>query len=286
MSIKLIVDSSADMPDYFIEKYDIKVVPLSIKFGDKEYADKVDLKPHEFYRLLEASDHTPITGQVTPIKFKKAFEQVLEDGDEAIVITISSNASGTMQSANIAKNELETDKITIIDSNSLCLGHSYIAILAAQMIEKGYTREEVEKEIVPYTNNKVEHLFCVNTLEYLVKGGRIKAYKAFFANVLNIKPILTVHDGITKPIGKVRSKKRIIPYYIDKIKKEMDTQTPFVLVGHSCDAAFAKKFVDKFKEELNFDKPIYIGEVGATIGTHSGPGVLSVFYLRKEGFDD
>ncbi len=284
MSIRVVVDSSADLPKYFIDKYKVKVVPLSIKFGEEEYYDKVNLSPSEFYKKLKESDDLPITGQVTPIQFKEAFEEILADGDEILVITIASNASGTMQSAHIAKNELETDKITIIDSNALFFGHSYITILACRMIRDGYSREEIEEKISKYTANKIEHLFTVDDTNALVKGGRIKAHTAFFANVLNIKPILSVHDGITYPIGKVRSRKRVIPYYIDKIKREMDPETDFMLVGHSCDLDFAKEFIKKFNEECDYDIDIYIGEIGATIGTHCGEGVLSIFYIKKDEF--
>ncbi len=285
MSIKVIIDSSADMPKRFIDKYDITVVPMSVKFGDKEYLDGVNLEASEFYRLLKEEKEVPITGQVTPILFEEAIKKLIDGGHEVIIITISANASGTIQSAYIAANELGTDKVTIIDSNSLCLGHSYITLIICEMIENGYTREQIEEEIKKYTNNKVEHLFSVDTLEYLVRGGRIKSYNAFIASILNIKPILNVHDGITQPIAKVRSRKRIIPYFIDRIKKEMDDDTPFLIVGHSCDLDFAEQFVEEFKKNIDFDKEIYIGEVGPTIGTHSGPGVLSVFYLKKDGLD-
>ncbi len=286
MSIRIIIDSSADMPQKFVDKYNIIQVPMAVNFGEDNYLDRVDIDANKFYKLLESSDIAPITGQVTPVFFRDVFEEVISNGDEAIVITISSNASGTFQSANIAASDFDENKISIIDSNSLCLGHSYIALLACEMIERGYDRERIVAEITPYTNNKIEHLFCVDTLDYLVKGGRIKAHKAFIANVLNIKPILNVHDGITQPISKVRSRKRIIPFYIDKIREEMDESTPFILVGHSCELEFAKKFIKALREELDFIKPIYIGEVGPTIGTHSGPGVLSVFYLKKEGKDE
>ncbi len=284
MSIRVVVDSSADLPKHFIDKYNVKLVPLSIKFGEEEYYDKVNLSPSEFYQKLRESDELPITGQVTPIQFKEVFEEILADGDEILFISIASNASGTMQSANIAKNELETDKITIVDSNSLFFGHSYITILACRMVEQGYTREEIADRLKKYTANKIEHLFTVDDMQALVRGGRIKAYKAFLANVLNIKPVLSVHDGITYPIGKVRSRKRIIPYYIDKVKREMDAETDFILVGHSCDLDFAEAFVKRFKEETDYDLDIYIGEIGATIGTHCGEGVLSIFYIKKDEF--
>ncbi len=286
MSIRIIVDSSADMPQEFVDKYNIIQVPLSVSFGEKTYLDRVDIDANKFYKLLASSDVLPVTSQVTPILFKEAFDKVISNGDEAIVITISSNASGTFQSANIAALDCDEDKISIIDSNGLCLGHSYIAILVCEMVEKGYTREQIVEEIMPYTQNRVEHLFCVDTLEFLVKGGRIKAHQAFIANILNIKPILNVHDGITQPISKVRSRKRIIPFYVDKISKEMDESTPFILVGHSCEPEFADRFVKTLKEQLKIEKPIYISEVGPTIGTHSGPGVLSVFYLKKEGSNE
>lgn len=281
MSIKIIVDSSSDLSGELINRYDFKIVPLSIHFGSEEYLDHIEITPEEFYNKLEIAEDLPTTSQVPPERFIDCMRPEIEAGNEIICITMGSGASGTCQSAHIAKEELKTDKIAIIDSNALCLGVSYIAIEVAKLVEKGKTVDEIIKEVEPLTHNRIEHLFCVDTLQFLRKGGRIKASKAVIAEILNIKPILNVKDAITQPIGKVRGRKKIIPYYISKLKSELDVDSDMILVAHSRDEAFANQLVNVIRTELNWEKEIFVSEVGATIGTHAGPGVLACFYKKK-----
>jgi len=280
--IQIVVDSSSDLPKEVIEKYKIDVVPLTVLFGNDEYRDGVDISSSEFYTLLTTGNIIPKTSQVTPEKFEESFRSHLERGDEVLCITIGSNASGTCQSAFIARDAVDPDKITVIDSNSLCMGTGYLAIMAAKMIDEGLSRDEIYKRLKPLTENRIEHLFCVDTTEYLRKGGRIRASKAIVAEILNIKPILNVKDAITEPIGKVRGRKKVIPYYLHHMETTMDFErNEFLSVTHSDDIEFAQEFVKAFIDKFNWKKPVYISELGATIGTHTGPGVLAAFYIKK-----
>ena len=281
MSVRIIVDSSADLPQSMIDKYDFKIIPLSVHFGEEEYLDSIDITSSQFYDKLKIAKTMPTTSQIPPERFIEYIQPELDAGNEVVVVTLGSNASGTCQSAHIAKSELDSDKITIIDSNALCLGVSYIAIEAAEMLKTGTKPEELEEGLKFLTDNGVEHLFCVDTLEFLRKGGRIKATQAVVAEILNIKPILNVKDAITQTIYKVRGRKKIIPYYIDKMRKEMDMSNTKILIGHSQDKAFADKLIKAIREDLGFDGEIIISEIGATIGTHAGPGVLACFYRKK-----
>ncbi len=283
MAIRLVVDSSSDLPASFIEEHEIVCVPLTVIFGQEEFRDKVDIAPSDFYKKLAHATEMPTTSQVQPERFIKAFQPILEMGDEILCITIGSSASGTCQSAFIAKDELDSDLIHVVDSNSLCMGTGYLAVIAANMIEEGFRIEEIIEAITPLTDNRIEHLFCVDTMEYLKRGGRVKASKAMVAELLNIKPILKARDAITEPIGKVRGRKKIIPYYLQHIENTMDMEaSPFLSVAHSEDEDFAKELIHAFKEKFDFKKPILVSEIGATIGTHTGPGVLAVFYINKE----
>lgn len=279
MTYKLFTDSSADLPLEAIEKYKITVVPLSVRFDEEEY---LNITPTEFYDKLEASEALPITSQVTPERFIVAFKEELELGNKIICVTIGSNASGTFQSASIAKEALETEDIVLIDSNALCLGTGMIVVKIGQMLEKGGEIEEILEMVKFYTNNKIEHLFCVDTLKYLKKGGRIKGSKAIIAEVLNIKPILVVEDAITVPFGKVRGRNKVISYFVEHMKSNIDFEkNDVVMVGYSQDRLFADKMVEALKTEVKYNGEIVIGEIGAIIGTHVGPGVLAVFYVKK-----
>lgn len=279
MSYRLFADSTCDLPKDIIEKYNINIIPLSVRFGDEEF---FDLTPDEFYKKLEASEVLPTTSQVSPETFVSAFKKELDLGNKIICVTIGSNASGTFQSACIAKGMLETEDITLIDSNSLCLGTGMIVLKIARMLHENKSLEEIMEMVNFHKNNKIEHLFCVDTLKYLRKGGRIKASKAVIAEVLNIKPVLVVEDAITVPFGKVRGRNKIISYFIEHIKSNIDFEkTDLMFVGHSQDRAFADKMVEAIKNELGYNGEIIVGEIGAIIGVHAGPGVLSVFYIKK-----
>lgn len=280
--MRLVVDSSSDLPIEIIEAYNVVVVPLYVIFDGNEYKDGVDITPKEFYQRLANSEEIPTTSQVTPDRFEAAFRELREQGEDVLCITIGSNASGTCQSAFIAKEQLDDDHIWVLDSNSLCMGTGYMAILALEWAEKGLSVEEIIEKLTPLTKNRIEHLFCVDTLEYLKKGGRIRASKAKIAEILNIKPILSVNDAITQQFAKVRGRKRIIPFYLDYMEETMDfDESPFLSVAHSEDLEFANMFIEAFKERFNYNKPIYISDIGATVGTHAGPGVLATFYMKK-----
>ncbi len=282
MSIKLVVDSSSDLPSSFISENKIKVVPLYVVFDKEEFKDGVDISPSEFYDKLKHSEVMPSTSQVTPDRFAKAFTHILDQGNEVLCITIGSNASGTCQSAFLAKDMTDAERVSVIDSNALCMGTGYIVMLAVDLINKGLGRDEIVSQLKPYTQNRIEHLFCVDTIEYLKKGGRIRPSKAFVAEILNIKPILNVKDAITQPIGKVRGRKKIIPYYLTHIEATMDFEAnTFLSVAHSEDPEFAEEFIKAFREKFSWEKPIHVSEIGATIGTHTGPGVLALFYIKK-----
>lgn len=278
--IKLIIDSSADCPSQYRDQ--VTTVSLTINFGEKEYIDQVNITPTEFFELLKTEKEFPRTSQVTPATFIEAFKKELDAGNQVVCLTIASSASGTYQSAQIAKDELNSEDILLIDSNMLCMGQAYLGIKILEWIKEGKSLAEIDELAKPYTQNTVQHLFSVDTLEYLKRGGRITGAKAFVAELLNIKPILTVIDGMTKPIGKVRGKKKIIPHFIKQMCEEMDGEkTDFIIIGHTVSPDFAAEFETAIREELKWEKPIIIGEIGPTIGTHSGPGVLGVFYIKK-----
>lgn len=281
MSVKIIIDSSADLPGSVIRDYEFVVVPLSVHFGDEAYLDGVEITPAEFYQKLKAADDVPTTSQVPPERFIEYIKPQLALGHEVLVITIGSNASGTCQAAHIAKEELGDSKVRILDSNALCLGVGYIAIEAGKLAKAGHNADEIIERIEPLTKNRVEHLFCVDTLEYLKKGGRIKASKATVAEILNIKPILNVKDAITETIHKVRGRKKIIPYYIERMKSDLDLTSDMILVAHSQDPEFADLLIETLRSDLGWEKEIIVSEIGATIGTHTGPGVLACFYKKK-----
>jgi DegV family protein with EDD domain len=278
-NIQLITDSMTDLPKNLIDQYAIEVIPLTIIFGDEEYADGEDMTCREFYEKLETSAVLPKTSQVTPDLFQKAFEAALQNGKEVICINASSKASGTHQSALIAKEAVGSEKIQVIDTMSLSMGAGLTVIETAKQIETGATLEEASLFAQSFSKG-VDHLFTVDTVKYLQKGGRINPGKALVANILNIKPILTLSNGLVDPLDKVRGSKKVIGKMIELAKSRgSHFSNATVVIAHANVPDRAKIMKQQVNQAL-VPKEIIITEIGCTIGTHVGPGTLALFYHK------
>ncbi len=277
--IQIITDSLTDIPKDIIDKYNIKIVPLKIHFGEKEYIDGVDLSYPDFYTMLTQVAELPKTSQVTPPAFVEVFQKALDEGKEVLCINGSSRASGTHQSAVLAKAELNNEQIDVVDTMSLSFGGGLLVYEAAKMAAAGIKRQDIVMKIMEL-QNKVDHIFTVDTLEYLKKGGRLKPMKATIANILNIKPILTVVNGLVEPLDKVRGSKKVIQKMIDIAKERGGNfSDKTVALAHANSPDRVEQFRQEVINELN-PKEIVITEIGCTIGTHAGPGTLAIFYYR------
>lgn len=279
-SIQIITDSMTDMPKELIEAYDIEVIPLTVHFGESEYRDGVDLSPEEFYGKLSDARELPKTSQVTPYSFEEVFKKHLEEGNEVLCINGSSRASGTHQSALLAKSELDSDKVQVFDTMGLCFGAGFFVYEAAKLAKEGVP----SREILATLNNmlgKVDHIFTVDTMEYLKKGGRLNPVKAVIGGLLNLKPILTVNEGLVEPLDKVRGSKKVIGKMIELAKERGGNFSEKSLcIAHAVTPEQAAILEERVREELN-PKEIIITEIGCTIGTHAGPGTLSIFYMKE-----
>ncbi|KUO50281.1 MAG: fatty acid-binding protein DegV [Desulfitibacter sp. BRH_c19] len=277
--IQVITDSLTDIPKDIIDKYDIKIVPLKIHFGEEEYIDGVDLSYPDFYKKLTQIKELPKTSQVTPPAFVEVFQKALDEGKEILCINGSSRASGTHQSAVLAKAELSNAQIDVVDTMGLSFGGGLVVYEAAKMAEAGIKRQEIVQKIEEL-KPKVDHLFTVDTLENLKKGGRLKPMKATIANILNIKPILTVVDGLVEPLDKVRGSKKVIQKMIDLAKERGGNFADKTLaLAHANSPDKVELFRQEVIKQLN-PKEMIITEIGCTIGTHAGPGTLAIFYFR------
>ncbi|MBC7765477.1 MAG: DegV family protein, partial [Hyphomonadaceae bacterium] len=206
-SIKLITDSTSDIMKAVAEQWGIRVLPLTVHFGDKSYADGVELASTDFFDMLKQSDVFPTTSQISPAAFEQAFREELHTHDTLIVVTLSSKGSGTYQSACIAKEMVLEDTpeadIVLIDSLSFCSGYGMIVVEAAKMLQDGRTKQEIIDHITNSCAN-LEIYILADTLEYLKKGGRVSNIAALIGGMLNIRPILTVRDGMVASKGKLR----------------------------------------------------------------------------------
>jgi DegV family protein with EDD domain len=276
--IQIITDSMIDLPQDIVEKHNIIVVPLTIIFGDKEYRDGVDLTNSQFYEKLAQSEELPKTSQISPNTFIDVFNEALGQGKDILCINGSSRASGTHQSAVLAKNSLESDKIEVFDTMGLSFGGGLFVYEAAKMVEEGKNLNEIINKLNEMKLN-VDHIFTVDTLEYLKKGGRLNPMKATIATMLNIKPILTVEDGLVEPLDKVRGSKKVVGKMIELAKKRgLSFEDKVVGISHANSPETLEVLKEQVIKELN-PKELLVSEIGCTIGTHAGPGTLAIFYI-------
>ncbi len=278
--IKLICDSLSDIPKELLETYDIHEVPLTVIFDGKEYIDGIDLSKEEFYKMLRNSENMPKTSQCTYIQFRDAFKKYLNEDKDILYIGGSSTASGTLQSAMMAKNDLEGN-IYIIDTQNLSIGSGCFLLSAAEMIEKNKNIEDIVDHLEKIKNN-IEVLFTVDTLDYLQKGGRISLAKATIGNMLNIKPILSIQDGLVKPVNQVRGKKQVVSKIIALIKEKFgeDLSDKRIILGYGDNESEIISVEEKLKSEFNISEILTVN-VSSCICAHTGPGIIGIACCNK-----
>lgn len=279
-NIKIICDSLSDVHKEYIEKYDIEVVPLTVILDGKEYRDSIDITPEEFYKTLREEDAFPKTSQATYAQFKEVFDRYTKEGKTILYMSGSSAATGTCQSAIMAKNDTDGE-IYIYDTYNLTFGAGFFVVRAAEMLSEGKTIEEVFEEL-DKIKEKYVMMFSVDTLEYLKKGGRISSTKAAVGSILNIKPILEVKDGLVSQVGQVRGKKNVVNKMMEAIKDRIgdDFDNSQVYIGYSDDEKEKEKIEQVAKEMFNPEKIGYF-MIGTCVGAHSGPGVSGILCFKK-----
>ncbi len=282
MAVRFIVDSASDiLPNEAMEQNMIHL-PLKVMFGNEEFADAVNLTHAEFYDRLVESDTLPSTSQVTPAEFEDAYKKVVEAGDTAVVITISSKLSGTYQSAMIAAQDYE-GKIYVVDSLNAAVGERILAMRGIELAKEGKSAEEIAAQL-DEEKTKIRLLALLDTLEYLKKGGRISSVVAFAGGVLAIKPVIAVVDGAVELVGKARGSKQGNNLLRELIAKSngIDFDKPFSLAYTGNSDALLQKYI-KDSAELWEGKTdnLPIHTVGCAIGTHVGPGAVAVTFFEK-----
>lgn len=279
MCVRIIVDSSTNVSEKYREK--IQFVPLTVRFGDKEYLDGVEISKHQFYEMLVESDALPTTSQATPAAFADCFEAIASAGDSAVVITLSSKLSGTYQSAVLAAEDYPN--IYVVDSQSVAIGTGVLAQYAVELAQQGMGAEEIA-QVLTQQREKVCVVALLDTLEYLKKGGRISKTVAFAGGMLNIKPVVTIQDGAVALIGKARGSRNGNNLLVEKIREAggVDFERPVLLGYTGLSSALLEKYVDD-------SKALWADHVDkldgcllcSVIGTHAGPGAVAVAFFRK-----
>ena len=280
MAIKILIDSASDINKQEAEQMGISLISMSVSFGSEEFYDGDTLQPSEFYEKLVETDVFPQTSQINPFRWEEKFSELTANGDEIIVITMSSKLSGTYHSAMLASEKFKS--VRVIDSLSVAAGERILCEYAIRLIAEGNTaKQTVEK--LEQAKSKIKLIAVVNTLEYLKKGGRISATTAFAGELLSIKPVLGIIDGEVKILGKAMGSKRSNNLLNTLVAKTgIDFSMPLCTLWSGLESTMLDKYVKDSGSIWASDiesVPKHI--IGCTIGTHAGPGAFGVAYFAK-----
>ncbi|NLP18768.1 MAG: DegV family protein [Firmicutes bacterium] len=280
MAIAIVCDSTADLPREIIKKYGIHVVPLKVHFGEEEYRDGVDISPQEFYKKMQASGILPTTSQPSPGEFAESYHSILKEGKNTIIsIHISAHLSGTHRSAIVAKSMLPKADIEIVDSKQASTVLGLIVLEAARAAKSGKTKGEV-LSLVNEMVEKIRVFFMVDSLKYLEKGGRIGKAQAVLGSMLNIKPILTLEEGIIVPAAKTRGRAKGIEQLLTRMQTNIGTGEQSLMgIMHAVEYDGMENLKNKVKDKWQ-PQELIVSDIGPVIGTHVGPGTLALIGLK------
>ncbi len=273
--VRIVTDSTADLTPEQQRAAGITVVPLNVHFGDEVFRDHMDLSTDEFFRRLKASPQLPRTSQPSVGAFEEAYRSLRQGGDEIVSVHLSSKVSGTYNSALMAAQSVGEGKIDVVDSLSTSMALGFIALEGAKLARAGRDRQAVAeclRGLVP----KARVICVVDTLTYLERGGRIGKARALLGSLLNVKPILQLKDGEVVPLGRARGRPQALNRLVELL--ERDGKVSQLAIMHGA----AHTDAEQLRERVASSYPsvdIQLTEIGAVLGTHTGPGVIGFTYL-------
>lgn len=279
MSVRIVIDSTTDLIPQIRDR--VRVVPLTIHFGEEEYTDGITINTTEFYEKLVTGNVLPTTSQPTPAAFADVYEEAVRDGDTVLVITIASRLSGTYQSATIAAEDYP-GRVFVVDSRNVAIGASILVQHALELVDRGLEAEQIFEQLLQI-RSRVRITAVLDTLEYLHKGGRISKTVAIAGGLLAIKPIIAVNAGELGMINKARGNKQANAQMNQEIDKMggVDFSMPVVLGYTGTSDELLSKYIaesESYWEGRTFQSTI----VGSTVGTHAGPGAVAVAFFVNE----
>ena len=284
--IKIVVDSGSDIPQEIADKYDIGIISFLSLFGEEQFVQRVDITNQEFFERLESFEGFPTTSQTPYGDMYDYFAKQCAEHESVIYFALSSAASGQYQTANLVKNEILEENpdadFHIVDSYKFSLYIAQTAVHAAQMARDGKSVEEIITECEKYIKTWRGYLL-VDTLKYLEKGGRLSAAAAFVGTMLDIKPVLTIENGLVENMDKLRGKKKLLDKLIGKVSDDpdFDAENPKFLIVQSDDDK-GREACKKLREEYGGDCIEMYGEFGPLIGTHVGKGAIAIIPRIRE----
>lgn len=283
MTVKILADSASDLPLHFFKENGVTLFPLKVHLGEEEYDDLLTIEPATVYKAIR-SGQMPKTSQASPQKFEEVFTEMAKNKEDGIYVAFSSELSGTYQTSVMVRDQVKEEypdfNLTIIDSKCASLGYGLVVMEAAKLANNGASKEEILGD-VQFRCEHMESLFTVDDLNHLAKGGRLSKASAFMGGLLNIKPLLNMEGGKLVPIEKHRGQKKLLKRIVELMKErgsELDKQT--IGISHADSLQLANEMKTIFEEELKV-KEVKISDIGAAVGSHTGPGTISFFFLNK-----
>ncbi|MBN9655796.1 DegV family protein [Halobacillus sp. GSS1] len=282
MHVQVLCDSASDLNQEIFQRLTVHSLPLKVIINEEEYEDGIDITPKEVYERMRNGE-APKTAQVSPQAFRETFTTLAEKGQPFIYFAFSSELSGTYQTAKMieqeVKEEYENAQFDVIDTKAASLGYGLVVLRAAELAEDGASYNEV-LELGQYHAAHMEHIFTVDDLEYLQRGGRVSRTAAFVGGLLKIKPLLHMEDGKLIPLEKIRGSKKVLKRMLEVMdERGADLQNQRIAISHGDDVERAEQLAEMIKETYG-TKEIHIDYVGATIGAHAGPGTIALFFLN------
>ncbi len=283
MSVQLLTDSGCDLPKEWIENEGITLFPLVVHLDETDYFDMESIHSTKVFESMR-NGSVPKTSQVPPTRFQDAFLKLAEEKKEAIYISFSSELSGTFQTASLIASQVKETypefKLTIINTKCASLGMGLVVMKATEYVRSNLSYDEIVDKITSHANS-MEHVFTVDDLDYLARGGRVSKASAFVGGLLNIKPLLHVEDGKLVPIEKIRGRKKVLQRMVDIMKERgVNLSEQMIGISHGDDEATALTLKEKIKDQLGCEQFI-ITQIGSTIGAHAGPGTIALFFLNS-----
>lgn len=280
-NIRIYADNACDLDQGVLDQLGVKLFYMPVTIKDKTYQDRLTIQPPEFYRLIEEPGVIPTTAQITPAQFEAEFRRIIQETDDDIIyIAFSSGLSGTYQSACIARDMVDAQRITVIDSKSASVGYGLSVIRAGRAAAKGLSKQEIIAETEDNIR-RIQHIFIVGNFDMLKRGGRVSATSAAVGSLLNIKLILHFVDGRIVPLEKVHGLKKARKRMLEIMEERgFDLKEQLIGLNHSADYEGALEMKQLIEEKFGC-RDFVISEIGAAIGSHVGAGTYSVFFLTK-----
>ncbi len=281
MSIKIVTDSAADIPPQLLKELGISVVPLYVRFGNDVFKDKVEITNTEFYDNLVNGGVFPNTAQPSPLDFRLVYEELAKDADGIVSLHLSSKLSGTIQSAQQARDTMAVPcPVETIDTESMSMGEGLVALAAARAAHAGANLEETVKA-AKEAMEEIHFMVLFDSLKYLAMGGRIGQAKSLLGSLLNIKPLLGMRNGEVVPVAKARSYSKGLEQQYEFIARTLqEGEIKDLAIMHNTKPEEANNLIDRISPLYPREK-IITGEIGPILGTHSGPNITFVCIRGK-----